>query len=610
MGRIFSFPKTEFQYSGGTAKKKYMYIEVLPEQEGTLTYNGEEQFPTWKNLDPLKLLIEGEKFAVDAGEHFITVTPMGNFAWPDDTQSPKQIPYTIKRKPILVIPTLKNPITYNGEPQTPEWNDFNSEELEIGGDFQNITAKGTYTATFTPTNNFCWENETFAPKEVEWQIDILKIAKPSAAQTEFTYNAQYQRLTISNFNANYMSRSGDWEGRYDAGMYSATFALLDKESTAWLDGSTNDVIIGWRISRARISVPVSKEQLHFISETYSQYPEWQDDFTKELIDRGIIRETPDQSAAERTHVGEFSTTLTITEPENLYWTSYSDDGITAVKTWQIYPITLPDIVAKDEKVRVLKRQFSIQDIADHFENYDPNYMEIVDPEIDAFGKYTVTFKFKANHTYTNVKWQRQNNGDPQSKTWTIYPLLLGKPFAVNKSLEFNNKDQDPEWDCEDGEFFWLADQYKRCYSIEGTDSEWKVGNYTATFTLEDATWLKYYAFDDHGTQTASADWKITRKVLNLHLNPDYKYYKTVTYLQIPLSEVEYLKTPFYYLEPALVNFDADWIDVSDGTFVPQKVGTYSCRFYLSGDIATGCTLGNNINQAITEKTFNLQVING
>ena len=66
-------------------------IEILPEQEGTLTYTGEEQYPTWQNLDPLKLLVEGEKSAVNAGKHYITVTPMGNFAWIDDTQTPKTI---------------------------------------------------------------------------------------------------------------------------------------------------------------------------------------------------------------------------------------------------------------------------------------------------------------------------------------------------------------------------------------------------------------------------------------------------------------------------------------------------------------------------------------
>lgn len=121
MGKVYKFFESELQHSGANAKPKFMYIDVLPEQEGELIYNGEEQYPAWKNLDPLKLLIEGEKSAIDAGKHYITVTPMGNFAWPDNTQTPKQIEYIIDRAVIEKVPTQKGTLTFNNAQQTPEW---------------------------------------------------------------------------------------------------------------------------------------------------------------------------------------------------------------------------------------------------------------------------------------------------------------------------------------------------------------------------------------------------------------------------------------------------------------------------------------------------------
>ena len=59
MGRIFKFAETEIQFSGVTAKKKFDVIELLPECIADLTYNGEVQYPTWRNLDPLKMLVTG-----------------------------------------------------------------------------------------------------------------------------------------------------------------------------------------------------------------------------------------------------------------------------------------------------------------------------------------------------------------------------------------------------------------------------------------------------------------------------------------------------------------------------------------------------------------------
>jgi len=255
MGRKFKYAKTENQYSGQSAKPKYMIIEFLPEQEGELIYNGEEQFPTWRNLDPLKVLITGERSAVTAGEHSIFVTPTGNFAWSDNTQRTVEVKYIIKRKAITVIPSQKGSLTYNRSAQTPAWNNFNASELVISGEYRDKINADTYLAYFTPDSNHCWSDGTFAAKGVRWEIKMLALVKPTLLNNSFTFNGEMQEPTVQNFNALYMEKDDNIREK-DAGNYAMLIRLTDMN--CWWEGqSSSDVILPWKI--AKLEVPVFEQ---------------------------------------------------------------------------------------------------------------------------------------------------------------------------------------------------------------------------------------------------------------------------------------------------------------------------------------------------------------
>jgi hypothetical protein len=93
----------------------------------------------------------------------------GNFSTPTDVTF--TVNYTA-RTAIANLPTQSNTLTYSGEAQSPEWSNYDSSQLTIGGT-TSATDAGTYTATFTPTPSYCWSDGSTETKEVTWSIGNL-----------------------------------------------------------------------------------------------------------------------------------------------------------------------------------------------------------------------------------------------------------------------------------------------------------------------------------------------------------------------------------------------------------------------------------------------------
>ena len=70
---------------------------------------------------------------------------------------------------ISTIPTQNGSLTYTGSPQSPSWNGYDPATLTLGGTTE-ATDAGTYTATFTPKDDYQWADGTKDPKSVQWSI--------------------------------------------------------------------------------------------------------------------------------------------------------------------------------------------------------------------------------------------------------------------------------------------------------------------------------------------------------------------------------------------------------------------------------------------------------
>lgn len=143
-------------------------INVLPSQNGTLTYNGQAQSPSWNAYNPDALTLGGVTSGTNAGTYTATFTPKGQYKWADGTQTAKEVTWTINAA-TMTVPTQSNSLTYTGSAQSPTWNNYDSGKMTLGGTTSGTNA-GSYNATFTPKTNYKWADGSTGAKTVAWSI--------------------------------------------------------------------------------------------------------------------------------------------------------------------------------------------------------------------------------------------------------------------------------------------------------------------------------------------------------------------------------------------------------------------------------------------------------
>ena len=172
-------------------------INVLPSQNGTLTYNGQAQSPSWNAYNPDALTLGGVTTGTNAGTYTATFTPKGQYKWADGTQTAKSVSWTIGRAEVKNVPAQTGSVTYNGSAQSPSWSNYNSSQLTIGGT-SSATNAGSYRATFTPTSNYKWSDGTTTAKSASWTIGkATGSITLSASSLSLTYPKTSGTITVT-----------------------------------------------------------------------------------------------------------------------------------------------------------------------------------------------------------------------------------------------------------------------------------------------------------------------------------------------------------------------------------------------------------------------------
>lgn len=143
-------------------------ISAVPSQSGSLTYTGSAQSPSWNNYDPNALTIGGTQSATDAGTYQVTFTPKEGYKWEDGTTEAKTVNWTIGRANVAT-PAQSGSLTYTGAAQSPQWANYDSSKVTLGGTTSGTNA-GSYNATFTPKANYEFSDGTTCAKTVVWKI--------------------------------------------------------------------------------------------------------------------------------------------------------------------------------------------------------------------------------------------------------------------------------------------------------------------------------------------------------------------------------------------------------------------------------------------------------
>lgn len=94
------------------------------------------------------------------------------------------------RLTIPTIPSQKGEVVYSGNPQSPEWNGYDSIMMTISGVTIGTNAGDDYEAKFTPTTDYRWADGSVETKTVKWSI--------SKADSTITFDKPTVTLNSSN----------------------------------------------------------------------------------------------------------------------------------------------------------------------------------------------------------------------------------------------------------------------------------------------------------------------------------------------------------------------------------------------------------------------------
>ena len=158
---------TPAELAGVTRTETRTYVAIpntekilVPEQLGTLTYNGGVQEPVWSGYDPAKMTLGGTTSGTNAGSYTATFTPKTNYKWSDGTTAAKSVTWKIGKaagsltlstfSATIYDPTTTFTVTRAGDGAiSVESSAPAVATATVSGNTVTVTKKGTGTATIT-----------------------------------------------------------------------------------------------------------------------------------------------------------------------------------------------------------------------------------------------------------------------------------------------------------------------------------------------------------------------------------------------------------------------------------------------------------------------------
>ena len=173
----------------------------------------------------------------------------------DGVTATQRINITVTRTEIA-IPVQRDSLTYTGEPQHPEWENYDPEKMDASG-LQDETDAGSYQVTFTPHEEYSWPGEDHEPKVVTWTIARKPVPVPTLTSS-LTYTGEPQAPTWKDYDQTAMSMEGG-EAQVDADTYTATFTLDDNHE--WSTGGHEPKAIEWTIAKAECELAAAPDRV-------------------------------------------------------------------------------------------------------------------------------------------------------------------------------------------------------------------------------------------------------------------------------------------------------------------------------------------------------------
>lgn len=211
------------------------------ESDGTLVLNS-----TTKNAyKSTGLTISGLE---NGATYYFAVFPYGTDAYGGavNTNASNVISGVPNRLTIANVPSQNGSLTYTGSAQTPSWSNYDSSKMTLSVTAQTIA--GTYSASFTPKDDYMWSDGTTAAKSVNWTIGKAA-GSLTLSKSSITLNSSTKSTTFT------VTRAGD--GKITVESSDTTVATVSLSGTTVTVSSVND-----KTGTATITVKVAAGTNH------------------------------------------------------------------------------------------------------------------------------------------------------------------------------------------------------------------------------------------------------------------------------------------------------------------------------------------------------------
>ena len=265
-------------------------------------------------------ILSGDLEWTNAGSYsvYANLADDKNYVWDNGTAETVTLNYSVAKKTV-VKPVLTTQFSYSGRAYSLNLN--GTSGYTASGTTRAVNV-GNYSATISLSdeNNYVWSDGESAPLVVQWRISPIYVALPVLAGTShYTGSEQEALITADRV---YCAVSGN--SATVVGSYSATVSLTDKRNTLWADGTTDDVVVNWKINPAIAEIPSAPENALYNGLTQTASMTYDSSYNVS----GNTQKDP----------GSYTITASLNDKENYIWS----DGTTADKTyeWKICRVTL------------------------------------------------------------------------------------------------------------------------------------------------------------------------------------------------------------------------------------------------------------------------------
>lgn len=205
-----------------------------------------------------------DRTQTDAGTYTIKVelTDKVNTTWSDGSTADKEYTFTIKKAELELPELTSNSFEWTGTaPSVTLKPVTDSDKYALEASSVTATDKGSYYAKVTINEsaraNYKWAGmaEDVVTVELPYTITAMKITPPTAADKSYTFNETELTFEFSGFDDEHCQVVNKSNKQTNAGNYTVTVALKDKDNTTWSDGTTVDKTYSFVIEKADQAAP-------------------------------------------------------------------------------------------------------------------------------------------------------------------------------------------------------------------------------------------------------------------------------------------------------------------------------------------------------------------